>query len=116
MSLVAVVIGFLSTYFIDLVEVTDTELIKSTLELDAVAETEELSILDRTVQTITVSDFVDLFSRQNIIALILFAILFGLATERFSPLIPKPFFKENHPYIQQSCTIEARYRAYMGWQ
>lgn len=32
------------------------------------------------------------------------------------PLIPKPFFKENHPYIQQSCAIEARYRDSMGWQ
>lgn len=79
MSLVAVLIGFLSTYFIDLVEVSDTELIKSTLELDATAEVEDLSILERTVNTITVSDFVDLFSRQNIIALILFSILFGLA-------------------------------------
>lgn len=79
MSLVAVLIGFLSTYFIDLVEVSDTELIKSTLELDAAAEVEDLSILERTVNTITVSDFVDLFSRQNIIALILFSILFGLA-------------------------------------
>jgi len=79
MSLVAVFIGFLSTYFIELVEPQDTERIKSSLELDAVTESEELSILDRTVQAITVSDFVDLFSRQNIIALILFSILFGLA-------------------------------------
>lgn len=78
-SLVAVLIGFLSTYFIDLVEVEDTALIKSTLELDSSVESEELSILDRTVQAITVSDFIDLFSRQNIIALILFSILFGLA-------------------------------------
>ena len=79
MSLVAVFIGFLSTYFIELVEVEDTELIKSTLTLDIVSNSEELSILDRTVQAITVGDFVDLFSRQNIIALILFSILFGLA-------------------------------------
>jgi len=79
MSLVAVFIGFLSTYFIELVEVQDSELIKSTLNLDTAIEAEELSILDRTVQAITVGDFVDLFSRQNIIALILFSILFGLA-------------------------------------
>jgi len=79
MSLISVFVGMLSTYFINLVEVSDTELIKSSLELDAVADSEELSILDRTVQAITVSDFVDLFSRQNIIAIILFSILFGLA-------------------------------------
>ena len=34
MSLVAVFIGFLSTYFINLVEVDDAEFIKSTLEMD----------------------------------------------------------------------------------
>lgn len=28
--------------------------------------------------------------------------------------IPKPFYKENLPYIRQSCAIEARYRASMG--
>lgn len=79
MSLVAVVVGFLSTYFVNLVEVEDGELIRSSLELEATAEKEELSILSRTVQAITVSDFADLFSRQNIIAIILFSILFGLA-------------------------------------
>ncbi len=89
MSLVAVFIGFLSTYFIELVDVEDTELIKSTLKSDAVAEDEELSILDRTVDAITVDDFVGLFSRQNIIALILFSILFGLAMN-FSKEKAKP--------------------------
>ena len=79
MSLVAVAIGFLSTYFVDLVEVNDTEMIKKSLELDNLAEKQELSILERTVEAITVSDFIDLFSRQNIIAIILFSILFGLS-------------------------------------
>ena len=79
MSLVAVVIGVLSTYFIDLVEVENSEAIKNSLVLDAAIDNEELSILDRTVKAITVSDFVDLLSRNNIIALILMSILFGLA-------------------------------------
>ncbi len=79
MSLVAVAIGFLSTFFVDLVEVNDTEMIKKSLELDNLAEEQELSILERTVEAITVSDFIDLFSRQNIIAIILFSILFGLS-------------------------------------
>lgn len=79
MSLVAVFIGFISTYFINLVEVEDTEAIQNTLRLEENVESEDLSILARTVQAITVNDFVNLFSRQNIIALILFSILFGLA-------------------------------------
>jgi len=79
MSLVAVFIGVLSTCFIELVEVTDSEIIKESLELESKVENEELSILDRTVKAITVSDFVDLLSRDNIIALILMSILFGLA-------------------------------------
>lgn len=89
MSLVAVVIGVLSTYFIDLVEVENSQAIIDSLEMDAKVENEELSILDRTVKAITVSDFVDLLSRNNIIALILMSILFGLAMN-FSAEKAKP--------------------------
>lgn len=80
MSLVAVLIGFLSTYFINLVEVEDGAKIMSGLDMDEIAvQEEDLSILDRTVEALTVSDFSDLFSRQNILAIIVFSILFGLA-------------------------------------
>lgn len=79
MSLVAVLIGFLSTYFINLVEVEDGAKIMSGLDMDELAVKEDLSILERTVEALTVSDFVDLFSRQNILAIIVFSILFGLA-------------------------------------
>lgn len=79
MSLVAVLIGFLSTYFINLVEVEDGAKIMSGLDMDELAVKEDLSILERTVEALTVSDFADLFSRQNILAIIVFSILFGLA-------------------------------------
>ena len=79
MSLVAVLIGFLSTYFISLVEVEDGAKIMSGLDMDELAVKEDLSILERTVEALTVSDFADLFSRQNILAIIVFSILFGLA-------------------------------------
>lgn len=80
MSLVAVLVGFLSTYFINLVEVEDGAKIMSGLDMDEIAvQEEDLSILDRTVEALTVSDFLDLFSRQNILAIIVFSILFGLA-------------------------------------
>ena len=79
MSLVAVLIGFLSTYFINLVEVEDGAKIMSGLDMDEIAVQEDLTILDRTVDALTVSDFADLLSRQNILAIIVFSILFGLA-------------------------------------
>ncbi len=79
MSLVAVLIGFLSTYFINLVEVEDGAKIMSGLDMDELAVKEDLSILERTVEALTVSDFAGLFSRQNILAIIVFSILFGLA-------------------------------------
>ena len=81
MSLVAVLIGFLSTYFVKLVNIEDKEAIEQELQLnyDEMAVEEDLTILDRTVEAITVKDFAGLFSRQNIIAIIVFSILFGLA-------------------------------------
>lgn len=78
-SLVAVFVGFISTYFIKLVEVKDTDKILSELELGEKATSGDLTILDRTVSALTVSDFSGLLSRQNILAIIVFSILFGLA-------------------------------------
>ena len=94
MSLVAVLIGFLSTYFINLVEVEDGAKIMSGLNMDGVSTTDDVEtalledggtlekiaeVLNRTVGALTVSDFAGLFSRQNILAIIVFSILFGLA-------------------------------------
>ncbi|WP_121639996.1 dicarboxylate/amino acid:cation symporter [Virgibacillus sp. Bac330] len=42
--------------------------------------TEETSFAEQLVQTFTVSDFIDLFSRNNMLALILFSVLVGVAT------------------------------------
>ena len=79
-SLVAVLIGIASTYAFKLVEAEDGEQIKAALEEDTeVEEEEEVSILARTVTVLTVKDFTDLFSKNNIIALLVFSILFGIA-------------------------------------
>jgi len=43
-------------------------------------EVEEMSLADQLVLTFTVPDFVDLFSRSNMLVLILFAVLIGVAT------------------------------------
>lgn len=80
-SLVAVFVGVFTTYSFKLVTPEDGELIKSTLEDNVTSdeEKEELTILQRTVNTLTVNDFSELFSKSNIIALIVVSILVGIA-------------------------------------
>ena len=82
-SVIAVLIGFASTYFIKLVNTEDGEKIKASLE--EVTTTEEtdseddITIADRTVKLLTVNDFSKLFSKDNIIALLVFSIIVGIA-------------------------------------
>ena len=83
-SIMAVLIGFASTYFVKLVNTEDGEKIRTSLEQTTEENEEsqeggELSIADRTVQLLTVNDFSKLLSRDNIIALLVFSILFGIA-------------------------------------
>ena len=80
-SIIAVLIGFASTYFIKLVEPEDSEKIRTSLEETTEEETseEEVTILDRTVSLLTVNDFQKLLSKENIVALLVFSVIFGLA-------------------------------------
>ena len=80
-SIIAVLIGLLSTYFVKLVEPEDGEQIRASMEQTVTEEenTEELSIADRTVQLLTVDDFYKLMSKENIIALLIFSVIFGIA-------------------------------------
>lgn len=81
-SIIAVLVGFVSTYFVKLVEPEDGEQIRSSLEASVESEaeeTEDLTILDRTVKLLTVNDFQKLLSQDNIVALLVFSIMFGLA-------------------------------------
>ena len=84
-SIVAVIIGLISTLPIKLVSTEDGEQIKSSLEeitsSDSEGSKDETSILQRTVNTLTVNDFSGLLSRNNIIAIIIFAIIFGIAAQ-----------------------------------
>jgi len=92
-SLISVLIGFASTYFIDLVDAGDTEAIKETLVLDEdeLVEDIELNLLDRTVQAISVNDFAKLLTKDNVIAVVIFSIMFGvamrMAKEKAEPLL-----------------------------
>ena len=81
-SIIAVFVGFISTYFVKLVEPEDGAQIKEALQETTDEETtteDDVSILDRTVKLLTVNDFTKLLSKENIIALLVAAIIFGLA-------------------------------------
>lgn len=80
-SIIAVLVGFASTYFVKLVEPEDSEQIRASLEetTDEGEEEEEVSIADRTVDLLTVDDFYKLLSKEHIVALLVASIIFGLA-------------------------------------
>ena len=82
-SIVAVFVGIAVAYPIKLVNSEDGEMIRSSLEEknidENISEEEEQTILSRTVEAITVNDFSKLLSKDNIIAIIVFSVLFGIA-------------------------------------
>ena len=77
-SLVSVLIGIVSTRN-TLVNPKDTEKIKEVLDTNIDEDKEEMNILSRTVNAISTDDFVKVISKDNIIALIIFSIITGLA-------------------------------------
>lgn len=79
-SVIAVLLGiFANTQFKPLSK-EDIEVISTSLNLEEEVETEELNGLQQFVSSITTSDFSDLLSRQNILQLIIFSLLIGIAT------------------------------------
>ena len=80
-SLIAVLVGFASTYFVKLVDTEDGEKIKASLEETETSDEEEenLTIADRTVQLLTVNDFNKLLTKDNIIAILVASIICGIA-------------------------------------
>ena len=79
-SIIAVLIGFASTYFVKLVNPEDGEQIRASLEESTEDSVDEdISILDRTVSLVTVNDFQKLLSKDNIVALLVASVIFGLA-------------------------------------
>ena len=78
-SLVSVAVGIVSTKAFKLVDVKDTEAIKEVLKNTTEVTDEKVNFLERTVETITVSDFSNLLTRDNMITLIIFSILFGIS-------------------------------------
>lgn len=77
-SLVAVLVGVVTTSNIALVKPSDADAIKSTLSSEEIVS-EDLTILDRTVDVLTVESFGELLTTNNLIALLVFSILVGIA-------------------------------------
>ena len=76
-SLIACIVAFFVTKPINLVNVSDTEKIRSIFEM--AEETEKVNIMESTVNLLTVNDFSKLLSKGNIIALLVFSIIVGIA-------------------------------------
>ncbi len=89
-SIIAVGVGFLSTYFVDLVDKGDTSAIKELFDGEAASDA-DLNFLERTVQLISVDDFTGLLSKENVVALLVCALLVGFAMrmsgEKGEPLL-----------------------------
>jgi len=78
--IIAVLVGILCTYFVKLVETNKMEILESSLSAESITVNEsEKTILDRIVEATTVSDFSGLFSKQNLLAIMIFSILIGIA-------------------------------------
>lgn len=78
-SIVSVFVGLGTSKMFKLVDVKDTNNIKEVLTEDTKIEKEDINFLQRTVDTISVNDFSKVLSRDNMIALIVFSILFGIS-------------------------------------
>lgn len=91
-SIVAVLIGVVSTYSFKLVKSEDGELIKEELFVDEYNEDANVSLnmLEKAKEMLTVNDFSKLLSKDNIIALIVVSILVGfsmhMAGEKAEPV------------------------------
>lgn len=81
MSVISSLIGIVSTYSVELVNKNDSSKIMELLDEEVTNDT-ELNILERTVSLLTVNDFNALLSKDSIIALLVFSIIFALAVRK----------------------------------
>ena len=90
-SLIAVIIGVVTTFPAKLVEPENGKAILESMETASSVDAEELNFLERTAETLTVDDFTKLFTKDNLIAIIVFSMLFGgamrMAKDKAKPLL-----------------------------
>ena len=78
-SVISVFIGLLSTSSTKLINVKNIDNIKSELNINEEISGADINYLEKTVDTISVNNFSSLLTNENIIALIVFSIIFGLS-------------------------------------
>lgn len=81
MSIIAALIGVISSYTIKLIDSKDINNLTNLLNQDAVIS-EEVNILQKTANLLTVNDFYKILSKDNIIAILVFSIIFGFAIRK----------------------------------
>lgn len=79
-AFIATVIGILGAIILNPTKGLDSSMFTSIIGSGEIVEAEKVSFLDQIVKTVTVNDFNMLFSKSNMLQLIVFAVLFGLAT------------------------------------
>lgn len=80
-SIIAVLFGFLVTSKINLVNPENTTAIKEVFDT-TIEEDIELNILERTVSVLSTDSFANLLTTNNLVALIVMSVLFGLAINK----------------------------------
>ena len=80
-SIIAVIVGYITTSAIDLVNPEDTDAIREVFD-DTVTDDVELNLLERTVNVLSTNQFVNLLSTDNLIALIVISLLVGIAINK----------------------------------
>lgn len=78
-SIISVIIGLGFAKNFNIIKYEDKNSIKEIIKEDKSVKKEKLNILEKTVNTVSVNDFKSLITNDNIIALICFSIIFGLA-------------------------------------
>lgn len=81
MSIIAALIGVVSSYTIKLIDSKDINNLTNLLNQDVIIS-EEVNILQKTANLLTVNDFYKILSKENIIAILVFSIIFGFAIRK----------------------------------
>lgn len=81
MSIIAALIAVVSSYTIKLIDSKDINNLTNLLNQDVVIS-EEVNILQKTANLLTVNDFYKILSKDNIIAILVFSIIFGFAIRK----------------------------------
>ena len=82
-SLIAIMFGILTTNTFKLVNPNDTKIIKEAFTTSKV-KSPKLNFLESTVNLISVDDFGSLLSKGNVVAIVVFSIIFGFAMKKDS--------------------------------